>query len=196
MFSGIIKNTGKIKRISFKSSKCILEILSNLKFTKDEIGSSISCSGVCLTLENYKNKYSKFYLSKETWNRTNFKFLKIGDLINLEKSLVYGERISGHFVQGHVDTSSKVLKVSNIGKSWFVNYKLPKKYIKYLVPKGSIAINGVSLTIAELTNSGFKIALIPHTLENTILSNYNIDSNANIEFDMISKYIENLIEKE
>ena len=88
MFSGIIKNTGKIKRISFKSSKCILEILSNLKFTKDEIGSSISCSGVCLTLENYKNKYSKFYLSKETWNRTNFKFLKIGDLINLEKSLV------------------------------------------------------------------------------------------------------------
>ena len=191
MFSGIIKNTGKIKRISFKSSKCILEILSNLKFTKDEIGSSISCSGVCLTLENYKNKYSKFYLSKETWNRTNFKFLKIGDLINLEKSLVYGERISGHFVQGHVDTSSKVLKVSNIGKSWFVNYKLPKKYIKYLVPKGSIAINGVSLTISKILKSGFQTVIIPHTLKLTNLIYLKEKDIVNVEFDVLGKYLMN-----
>ena len=189
MFSGIIKNTGKIKRISFKSNKCILEILSNLKFTKDEIGSSISCSGVCLTLENYKNKYSKFYLSKETWNRTNFKFLKIGDLINLEKSLVYGERISGHFVQGHVDTSSKVLKVSNIGKSWFVNYKLPKKYIKYLVPKGSIAINGVSLTISKILKSGFQTVIIPHTLKLTNLIYLKEKDIVNVELDILGKYI-------
>ena len=109
MFSGIIKHTGKINRIYKRNNNCILEILSKIKFYKSEIGSSISCSGTCLTLEKYKRNLSKFYISRETLKRTNFKSLNEGDFLNLEKSLKYGDRISGHFVQGHVDTTSKVI---------------------------------------------------------------------------------------
>ena len=110
MFSGIIKHTGKISKIYKNTNNCTIEILSKIKFSKSEIGSSISCSGACLTLEKYKGNLSKFYISKETLNRTNFKSTNRGDLINLEKSLKYGDRISGHFVQGHVDTTSIIKK--------------------------------------------------------------------------------------
>ena len=108
MFNGIITNTGKIKNIIKKNNNCSIEILSKLIFNKNDIGSSISCSGACLTLENYTNKISKFYLSKETLNKTIFKSSKKGDIINLEKPIKFGESISGHFVQGHVDTTSIV----------------------------------------------------------------------------------------
>ena len=111
MFTGIIKNTGKISKIYKNSNNCIIEILSRIKFSKSEIGSSVSCSGTCITLEKYKENLSKFYISKETLNRTNFKFLNKGDLINLEKPLKYGNRISGHYVQGHVDTTSTIKKI-------------------------------------------------------------------------------------
>ena len=126
MFSGIIKHTGKISQIYRNNNNCVIEILSKIKFSKSEIGSSISCSGACLTLEKYKGNLIKFYISKETLSRTNFKSLNKGDLINLEKSLKYGDRISGHFVQGHVDTTGTIKKIDFVGKSWFVNFKLPK----------------------------------------------------------------------
>ena len=127
MFSGIIKHTGKINKIYKNTNNCTIEILSKIKFSKFEIGSSVSCSGTCLTLEKYKRNLSKFYISKETLNRTNFKFLNKGDLINLEKSLKYGNRISGHFVQGHVDTTSAIKTIDFVGKSWFINFKLTLK---------------------------------------------------------------------
>ena len=133
----------EINKIYKNNNNCIIEILSQIKFSKNEIGSSISCSGACLTLEKYKGNLSKFYISKETLNRTNFKSSNKGDLINLEKSLKYGDRISGHFAQGHVDTTSIIKKIDFVGKSWFVNFKLAKKYKKYLIQKGSIAINGI-----------------------------------------------------
>ena len=122
-----------------------------------ELGSSISCSGACLSLEKYNGNISKFYLSKETLKRTIFKSSKIGDIINLEKSMKFGNRISGHFVQGHVDiTSRKVDKITYIGKSWLISFKLLNKYKKYLVEKGSITINGVSLTIAKIIKNNFQ----------------------------------------
>ena len=127
MFSGIINHTGKINKIYKKNNNCILEIFSKIRFSKSEIGSSISCSGTCLTLENFKGNIIKFYISKETINRTNFKSLVKGDLINLEKSLKFGDRISGHFVQGHVDTTSTVKKINFVGRSWFVDFKIAKK---------------------------------------------------------------------
>ena len=111
MFNGIIKNTGIINRLYKKNNNCFLYILSKIKFTKKEIGSSISCSGACLTLEKYNTNLSKFYISKETLSKTIFKTSKKGDIINLEKPLKYGERISGHFVQGHVDTTAAVKKI-------------------------------------------------------------------------------------
>ena len=150
MFTGIIKHTGKINKIYKKKNHCSIEILSKIKFSKSEIGSSISCSGICLTLEKSKRNLCKFYISKETLNRTNFKSLNKGDLINLEKSLRFGNHISGHFVQGHVDTTSEVKKIDFVGKSWFINFKLAKKYMKHLIQKGSITINGVSLTVSKI----------------------------------------------
>jgi len=191
MFNGIIKNTGKINKI-FKSKNNIrLLVSSNLKFKKRDIGSSISCSGTCLTLEKYKKNLSMFYLSKETLNKTNFKNVKIGDVINIEKSLKYGNYISGHFVQGHIDTTCIVSKVKKLGKSWFINFYLPKKYSKYVVAKGSITINGVSLTVSKKLDSGFQIVVIPQTLKLTNLLNLKKKDIVNVEFDILAKYTSN-----
>ena len=193
MFSGIIKHTGKINKIYKNTNNCTIEILSKIKFSKFEIGSSVSCSGTCLTLEKYKRNLSKFYISKETLNRTNFKFLNKGDLINLEKSLKYGNRISGHFVQGHVDTTSAIKTIDFVGKSWFINFKLLKRYKKYLVQKGSITINGVSLTISKILKNGFQVVVIPQTLKLTNLIYLKEKDVVNVEFDVLGKYIKNFL---
>ena len=193
MFTGIIKHTGKINKIYKKKNHCSIEILSKIKFSKSEIGSSISCSGTCLTLENCKGNLSKFYISKETLNRTNFKSSSKGDLINLEKSLKFGDHISGHFVQGHIDTTSTIKKIVFVGKSWFINLKLKKKYKKYLIQKGSITINGVSLTISKILKYGFQIVIIPHTLKLTNLMYLKENDVVNIEFDVLSKYIKRFL---
>ena len=118
MFNGIIKITGKINKIFKSKNNCTLEILSGLKLSKNEIGTSISCSGVCLTLVKYKKNLSTFYISKETLNKTNFSYAKKGDIINIEKSMKFGNRISGHFVYGHIDTIFKVLKIKKLNSSW------------------------------------------------------------------------------
>ena len=193
MFSGIIKHIGKINKIYKNNNNCIIEILSKIKFSKSEIGSSISCSGACLTLERYNRNLSKFYISKETLNRTNFKSSNKGDIINLEKSLKYGDRISGHFVQGHVDTTSIVKKIALVGKAWFINFGLLKKYKKYLVQKGSITINGVSLTISKILKDGFQIVLIPKTLKLTNLMYLHKKDVVNVEFDVLGKYIKSFL---
>lgn len=193
MFSGIIKNTGKVSSIVKRNKNCSIEILSNLRLKKNEIGSSISCSGVCLTVEKFKSNSVKFFVSMETMNRTNFKILTKGDIINLEKSLKFGDRISGHFVQGHVDTTAIVKKITHVGKSWLIDFKIKKNLEKYIVIKGSITINGVSLTISKLLNSGFQISVIPQTLKLTNLFSLKSGDLVNIEFDVLAKYIKNFL---
>ena len=195
MFNGIIKNTGKIYRIHKNVRNCSMIISSNLTFLKKDIGSSISCSGACLTLEKYKKNLSTFYISKETINKTNFKYAKKGDIINIEKSLKYGHRISGHFVQGHVDTTSIIKKISIVGKSWLINFKLPKKYRRHIVYKGSITINGISLTISKIFKDGFQIVIIPHTLKLTNLVSLKKDDVVNVEFDVLAKYVHNFFKR-
>ena len=195
MFNGIIIKTGKIKRITKKNRNCVLVISSKVKFSKKEIGSSISCSGACLTLESYHNNLSKFFISKETLKKTIFNSVKKGSIINLEKSIKYGDRISGHFVQGHVDTTAVVKKILHIGKSWLVTFGISKKYKKYLVEKGSITINGVSLTLAKILKNGFQIAIIPKTLKLTNLVYLKEKDLVNVEFDVLGKYIRSFIKK-
>tara|TARA_Y100000590_G_scaffold426856_1_gene536435 strand:+ start:795 stop:1388 length:594 start_codon:yes stop_codon:yes gene_type:complete len=195
MFNGIIKNTGKINKIYKNNRDCYLEIFTKMKFKNSEIGSSISCSGACLTVENIKKNLVKFYLSKETLNKTIFNSLKKNSIINLEKSLKYGQRISGHFVQGHVDTTSRVSSINLIGKSWLINFKIKKKFMKYLIQKGSITINGVSLTIAKIIKNGFQIAIVPQTLKLTNLIHLKVNDLVNVELDILSKYIKNFIKK-
>ena len=193
MFSGIVKSTGTIIKIYKRNNNCVLEIYSKIKLSKEEIGSSISCSGACLTLENFSKNLVKFYVSKETLSKTIFKSSKKGDIINLEKSIKYGQRLSGHFVQGHVDTTSLVKKISLLGKSRIINFSLTKKYKKYIVQKGSITINGVSLTIAKLLKDGFQIAVIPKTLKLTNLIYLKERDLVNIELDILGKYIKSFI---
>ena len=191
MFNGIIKNTGKIVSIHKTAKNCVLFISSKIKFAKSEIGSSISCSGACLTLASFSGNNSKFYLSKETLNRTNFKNAKVMNLINLERSLKFGTRISGHFIQGHVDAACRVTKIVFLGKSWVINIKLLKKFRKFVVEKGSIAVNGVSLTISSILKNEFQVVVIPQTLKYTNLINIKKNDRVNVEFDVFAKYINN-----
>ena len=192
MFNGIIFNTGKVKKKYIDSSGLILTINSKINInSKKEIGSSICCAGVCLTLTKYKNNNLSFYISKETIKRSNLSMLKINDIVNLEKPIKFGDRISGHFVQGHVDTMARVKKIKLSGKSWYIDFSLEKKFKKYLINKGSIAVNGVSLTIAKVKKNVFQVAVIPHTLKLTNLIKLQEKDLANIEFDILLKYIKN-----
>jgi len=192
MFTGIIKNIGIIKEFKKKNNGYYLSVISDLSFTKKDIGTSIACSGVCLTLTTIKNNKKKndlfFYLSKHTVATSAFKHLKSGDVINLEKSLKYGDEIAGHFVQGHVDTTIKVLSInSNNSKSWIIIFNIPKKFKKFLIEKGSIAINGVSLTIAKILSNKFKVVIIPHTLQSTNLLKLKKNNYFNVEIDLVAK---------
>ena len=193
MFNGVVKHTGKINAIFKKNKDCRIEILSKIKFLKNEIGSSVSCSGSCLTLEKIKGNLSVFYLSTETLNKTNFKIANKEDIINLEKSLKYGDRISGHLVQGHVDVTSTVKNINFVGKSWFIDFKLSKNYKKYIVQKGSVTINGVSLTISKILKHGFQVVLVPQTLKLTNLIFLKKNDVVNVEFDVLGKYINSFL---
>ena len=190
MFNGIIYNTGKLNYIKKNNLNLIIGIKTNLKFKNNEIGSSVSCNGVCLTLTKIKNKIIFFYISKETLNRSNLKFLKLGDIFNLEKSLTYGQKISGHFVQGHVDTTASISQINLNGKTWIIKFlNKDTKLSKFLLEKASISINGVSLTISRVKGNFFEINVIPHTLNLTNLRNLKIKKIVNIELDIFAKYI-------
>jgi riboflavin synthase len=188
MFNGIIYNTGKISNILKSKNACEIVLKSKLKFNKNEVGSSVCCNGVCLTVTNIYKDFISFYLSNETLKKTNFQFSKKGDLINLEKSLLYGTKISGHYVQGHTDTKGKVKKILILDKTWIVKFQINKIYSKFLIEKGSIAINGVSLTISKVNKNDFEINIIPHTLKLTNLIKLKANNYSNIEFDIFSKY--------
>ena len=193
MFSGIIKNKGIVSKIDKKNKNCLLEVASSMTFKKNDIGSSISCSGACLTLESFSGKISKFFVSNETLNRTIFKKIQKGGVLNLEKSLKYGTRNSGHFVQGHVDTTSKISSITTVGKSWLINFILKKSFMEFIVEKGSVSINGVSLTISSINLNGFSIVIVPHTLKLTNLIFLKKNDLVNIEFDVVGKYIKNFL---
>ena len=190
MFNGIIYNTGKIISIkNYKNSKFI-GIKSDLEIKKNEIGSSICCNGVCLTLSKIEKGMIFFYISIETIKRSNFNNLQINQLVNLEKSLIYGQKISGHFIQGHVDTTAKVEKILLIDKSWFLKLKIKNmNYLKYLEEKASISINGVSLTISRIYKNYLELNIIPHTLRLTNLKNLKKNDLVKVELDIFSKYI-------
>ena len=189
MFNGIIRNTGIIKYIKKNKNSLTLGISSNLSVNKKDIGSSISCDGVCLTLISIKKKLLYFYLSKETINRSNYSKVKLGKIINIEKSLRYGDEISGHYTQGHVDTVGKVKKITIIDKTWIISIHVPKKLMRLIIEKASIHINGVSLTISKKLSNNFEINIIPHTLKLTNLYKIKVNDILNVEFDIFAKYI-------
>ena len=189
MFNGIIFNQGIVHKIIKRNKGINLFIKSNLPIKYKDIGISISCDGVCLTLISKKNKILEFYLSNETLNRTKFKKIRNNDIINLELPLKNGQSISGHICQGHVDFVSKLLKIKLIDKSYLMQFTANNYQKKNLIEKASILINGVSLTISKITKKGFEVWIIPHTYNLTNLSNLKINSLVNIEIDILSKYV-------
>ena len=190
MFNGIVFNTGKIKILKKKKKSILLGIETKLKINKKDIGSSICCNGVCLTLTNISRGTLFFYISSETLKKSNFYYLKINSLVNLEKSLTYGQKISGHYIQGHVDTTAIIKKIDFIDKSWHLKLEIKNKNIlKYLMEKASISINGVSLTISKVSKNNFFLDIIPHTLKLTNLKNLKTNDLVNVELDIFGKYI-------
>ena len=189
MFNGIIFNQGKVHKISKRKKGINLFVKSSLSLKSKDLGISISCDGVCLTLISKKNKILEFYLSNETLNRSKFKKIIKGDVINLELPLKKGQNISGHICQGHVDYVSKVKKIKLIDKSYLMEFSANRSQKSNLIEKASILINGVSLTISKITKNGFEVWIIPHTYKLTNLSKLKKNSLVNIEIDILSKYV-------
>ena len=191
MFNGIIFNKGIVKKILKRPKGINIFIQSNIKLSKKDIGVSVACDGVCLTLITIKKKIMEFYLSNETIERSKFKFLNINEQINIELPLKYGQKISGHICQGHVDTVGKIKNIKKIDKSYLFDFVIPFKEKKNIIEKASICINGISLTISKVTKKGFQIWVIPHTFKLTNLSKIKRGNLVNVEIDILSKYVKN-----
>ena len=185
MFTGIIKKIGKIK--SWDKKKRVLSVES--QFSELILGESISCSGVCLTVTEFKKDLFYCNLSSETLLKTNLKYKKIGDKINLEKSLKVGEDLSGHLVFGHVDGLSK-LEEKRIDKDcWILKFSIPRKLSKFLTEKCSISVDGISLTVNKVDRVSFDVSIVPFTWENTNLKFSDVGDKFNIEIDMLARYV-------
>ena len=194
MFSGIVEQVGKVNKIE-EHGDHHLTIRTTFLKKQLKIGSSVCCNGVCLTVHTMKqNKNSldlSFDVSKETISCTNFELLKIGSSINLEKSLRVGDEISGHFVFGHVDTISKLRSLKKIGKSYKLNFSMPNNIKNLVIKKGSIAINGISLTVNKTTKDSFYVNIVDYTWKHTNLKKIEVNDLVNIEVDMLARYVTN-----
>ena len=192
MFSGIIENKGVVKEFAkHKDYRLVLD--TDLNFKDIKKGSSVCCNGVCLTVIS-KKKLSKktklsFDVSRETVSCTNFSQIKIGDTINIEKSLRVGDEISGHFVFGHIDETAELISTKKIGGSYELKFKISKKLRKFFAKKGSVAINGVSLTINNVVKDQISLNIIPFTWNNTNLRKLKVGERINLEVDMLARYV-------
>lgn len=189
MFTGLITHIGIISKIIISDNQDTL-LRIDIKWPKDiDIGSSICCNGVCLTVINKTKTYFEVEFSNETLSRTNFKQLKINDKINLERSLHVGQEIGGHTVTGHIDDIAILTKINLNKSSYELAFETSDEIISFLAEKGSIALNGVSLTINQIYNNTFNVNIIKHTWDNTNLSNLKLGSSVNLEIDIISRYV-------
>jgi len=193
MFSGIIEDLGQI--LNVKNNDGGNEILVKSKLSTDAmIGDSVSVNGVCLTVSHIKDDTMSFSVINETLSKTNLSDLENNTFVNLESSLKYNGKVSGHLIQGHVESVGKIINIKNIGTEE-VRYSINLKndLLKYCIYKGSISIDGISLTIAHISDSIIEVAIVPHTLKHTNLSFKKVNDRVNIETDMISKYVENIV---
>ena len=195
MFTGIVEDVGKIeKKILQKTGEYLIRIKCNMLNTKNfKLGESIAVNGVCLTVTKSGKTYFETLASLETLSKTNLGNKSVNDHVNLERAMKANGRFGGHIVSGHVDTLGKVTNVKKAGKSVEYWFRINKKLTKYIIEKGSITIDGISLTINRVRVNTFSVNIIPHTSQNTISNSWLNKSEVNLEFDMIAKYIEKMV---
>ncbi len=193
MFAGIIEEAALVKSIQTTPTDARITIQSSLDHSSTKLGDSISVNGVCLTVVENVGGALSFEAVNETLKRTNLRFLKVGSKVNLERSLLVGERVHGHFVFGHVDGVVKLLSRMQDGASIRLSFDLPSDLRPFITTKGSITISGVSLTIGEVTSSSFSVYVIPHTAAVTILGSIELGDEVNVEVDMLARYVHSLL---
>ena len=195
MFSGIVERTGKIKNISWKGRGKRL-IIDAEKMTEEiNIGDSVAVNGVCLTAVEKKDNLLSYDVSPETLSMTTLSYLKAGDVVNIESSLGLKDRISGHFVLGHVDGIGRIVKLFPSGDFYRLGVYVDEKLLQYMVSKGSVAIDGISFTVADITGDSIEIAVIPYTFNITSLKGKRIGDLVNIEVDILAKYAERFLQR-
>lgn len=193
MFTGIIEDLGTITKIKKDGTNYHFTIKSKVS-KKLKIDQSIAHDGCCLTVVKMGKNSHTVTAIKETIDKTNLASWKKGRIVNLERAMQSGGRLDGHIVQGHVDTTAKVKSIKEVDGSWYFTFKFKKKDAMLLVDKGSVTINGTSLTVCDPTKNTFSVAIIPYTFENTIFKQLKTGDPVNLEFDILGKYIANMIE--
>lgn len=189
MFTGLIEEVGKIRQITQKSDGIVLTVEADKVIHGTNTGDSIAVNGVCLTVVQINGNLLKFEVSTETIKRSNISKLKINDPVNLERAMMAGGRFGGHIVQGHVDTTGYVSSIKPVGSHTQFGITIPADYLDYVIEKGSIAVDGISLTINYIKENNILLNIIPHTLENTNLGYRKVGDEVNLEFDILGKYV-------
>lgn len=191
MFTGIIEATGRIEEVLQAGTNRILWLSSPIT-GELKIDQSVSHSGICLTVEEVKDDRYRVTAIAETLEKTNLGSWKTGDLVNLERCLSFQGRLDGHIVQGHVDATAACIDKKDRDGSWEFRFQFPEEFATLVIEKGSISLNGISLTIFEVTKNEFSVAIIPYTFEHTNIKNISLGSQVNLEFDMIGKYVQRI----
>ena len=189
MFTGIIEKLGRVERKTYQRGMLQLTVGMKDPFDKVEIGESISVNGVCLTIIKIDKNHLTFEVMQETLDKSNLKYIKIKDTVNLERALKADSRLSGHFVSGHIDEVGIIRKKEFRGGSYIFQISIPKELTSYIVSKGSIAVDGISLTVSEVRGNVFSVHIIPHTYKNTSLGIRSNSDKVNIEVDQLAKYV-------
>jgi riboflavin synthase len=195
MFTGIVEETGRIAAITPGEKSIRMTVAANVTARGAKLGDSLSVNGCCLTIVKIQKakRLVEFDLLRETWDVTNFHTLKVGAAVNLERSLAVGDRLHGHFVTGHIDGTGEIEIFERRGADWLLQIRAPKEIQRYVVNKGAIAVDGISLTVAKVLKSSFQIWIIPHTYEVTALNDRGTGSLVNLEPDMLAKYVESFV---
>lgn len=198
MFTGIVEETGVVERIKPSSKSIELVVRAKVTARGLKLGDSVAVNGCCLTVVKISQakkggKLVHFDLLKETWNRTNLQFAKIGAVVNLERALAVGGRLGGHFVTGHIDGTGKIIRWEKSGEDHVLEIQAPVEVMRYVIFKGSIALDGISLTVAAVTKKSFRIWIIPHTFAVTALRERSVGDAVNLEADLLGKYVQRFV---
>lgn len=198
MFTGIVEETGTVRSIEPVEQSIRLTVEARVAAQKVRLGDSIAVNGCCLTVVGLKGRGVRrleFDLLRETWDRTNLSAVKPGSVVNLERSLAVGGRLGGHFVTGHIDGTGTIQRWERQGKDHILEIAAPREVLQYVVFKGSIAVDGISLTVAGVSRKTFQIWIIPHTYEVTALRERSVGDRVNLEADLLGKYVRQFVSK-